>query len=73
MGELLPRQRYRDQIVAIVDAILFNQSDTLDAVRDVVANALSSDRLIYVAGSGHSHILAEEVFYRAGGIAAAQA
>ncbi|MBN9311348.1 sugar isomerase domain-containing protein, partial [Devosia sp.] len=27
----------------------------------------------YVAGSGHSHLLAEEVFYRAGGIAAAQA
>ncbi|MGV3490156.1 MAG: sugar isomerase domain-containing protein [Devosia sp.] len=73
MGELLPRQRYRDQIVGIVDAILFDQSDTLNAVRDVVAAALGSDRLIYVAGSGHSHILAEEVFYRAGGIAAAQA
>ena len=29
--------------------------------------------MIYVAGSGHSHLIAEEVFYRAGGIGAASA
>lgn len=40
---------------------------------DAVAAALSADRLVHVTGSGHSHLIAEEVFYRAGGIAAAQA
>lgn len=67
------RHRYREQIVDILDRILDDQEEVLDAVRDVVVNALASDRLVYVAGSGHSHLLAEEVFYRAGGIAAAQA
>lgn len=67
------RHRYRDGIAAILDGILDTQAAALDAVRDAVAAALRADRIIHVAGSGHSHLLAEEVFYRAGGIAAAQA
>lgn len=67
------RRRYRDQIVGILDDLLDAQADALDAARDAVVAALAADRLIYVAGSGHSHLLAEEAFYRAGGIAAAQA
>jgi uncharacterized phosphosugar-binding protein len=67
------RHRYRDRIVDILDQILEEQAAAIDAVRDVIADALAGDHLVYVAGSGHSHLLAEEVFYRAGGIAAAQA
>lgn len=67
------RHRYRDQLVAILDRILSEQSEALDAAGDAVAAALASDHLVFVAGSGHSHLIAEEVFYRAGGIAAAQA
>ncbi|MCX7299462.1 MAG: SIS domain-containing protein [Rhodobacterales bacterium] len=67
------RQTYRNNIVTIIDGIIANQSAALDAARDAVADALRNDGLIHVAGSGHSHLLAEEVFYRAGGIAAAQA
>ena len=68
-----PRQRYRDQLAIIFDRILGEQSAALDAARDAVATALGTDHLVYVAGSGHSHLIAEEAFYRAGGIAAAQA
>ncbi|MDB5541177.1 MAG: hypothetical protein JWQ89_2904 [Devosia sp.] len=68
-----PRQRYREQVVTIIDRVLGEQAPALDAVRDAVAAALAADHLVYVAGSGHSHLMAEEVFYRAGGIAAAQA
>ena len=67
------RKLYRDQVVGILDGILDTQAQALDAARDAVVAALAADRLIYVAGSGHSHLLAEEAFYRAGGIAAAQA
>lgn len=67
------RRSYRDQIVSIFDRILGQQASALDAVRDAIVEALENNRLVYVAGSGHSHLLAEEVFYRAGGIAAAQA
>ncbi len=67
------RIRYRDKLADIFERVLVTQPAALDAARDAVATALASDHLIYVAGSGHSHLLAEEVFYRAGGIAAAQA
>jgi len=69
----LLRNGYRDRIFSIIDEVLGQQAAVLDAARDAVAEALAGDHLIYVAGSGHSHLIAEEVFYRAGGIAAAQA
>ena len=36
-----------------------------------LSEALVLDRWLYVFGTGHSHMLAEEVFYRAGGLARA--
>ena len=71
MGAL--RSRHRDSIVAVLDRILADCGEALDRARDAVVAALRADRLVYVGGSGHSHLIAEEVFYRAGGIAAAQA
>ena len=66
-------RRYRDRVVEILDHVVTSQGGAFEAVRDAVAAALAADRLIYVAGSGHSHLIAEEAFFRAGGIAAAQA
>ena len=43
------------------------------AVADCVqlfADALSKGKMIHTFGTGHSHLLAEEIFYRAGGLAA---
>jgi uncharacterized phosphosugar-binding protein len=67
------RTTYRDMLTGLLDRVLDTQAAALDAARDAVADALMADRLVHVAGSGHSHLLAEEVFYRAGGLAAAQA
>lgn len=67
------RQTYRDQIVAIMDRLLASEATTMDAARDAIAGALRGGGILHVAGSGHSHLLALELFYRAGGIAAAQA
>lgn len=69
----LLRDRYRNEILSVLDAILTDSGEALSAARDAVVAALKADRLVYVGGSGHSHLIAEEVFYRAGGIAAAQA
>lgn len=67
------RQTYRDQIVGIMDRLLATEGPTWDSAIAAIVTALRADRLVHVAGSGHSHLLALEVFYRAGGIAAAQA
>jgi uncharacterized phosphosugar-binding protein len=67
------RRRYRDRVVDILDRTVATQTHAFDAARDAVATALAADKLVHVTGSGHSHLIAEEAFYRAGGIAAAQA
>lgn len=63
---------YLGIVTATLGRIAADAGGMLAAATDAVAAALAQDRIIYVAGSGHSHMLAEEVFYRAGGIAAAQ-
>src|SRR3712207_7780005 len=39
----------------------------------LVAEVVRADRLVHVYGMGHSHMLAEEGLYRAGGLAAVNA
>lgn len=45
------------------------QRASLEQAADWVASALMQEKFIYTFGSGHSHTLAEEMFYRAGGLA----
>lgn len=63
---------YLDNVIEILTNIVTRQASALAAARDEVVSALQSDRLIYVVGSGHSHLIAAEAFFRAGGIAAVQ-
>ena len=47
-------------------------AENVDAVREagaLVARAFARRGLVHIFGSGHSHMLAEEAFYRAGGAA----
>ena len=67
------RRLYRDRVVDMLDRVIATQAQAFDAARDAVADTLAADRIVYAAGSGHSHLIAEEAFFRAGGIAAAQA
>ncbi len=52
-------------------AVATTQRDAIVQAAGWVADALARDRFLYVFGTGHSHLLAEEVFYRAGGLARA--
>jgi len=45
-------------------------SESIEIASSTVANSLKNDGLIHVFGTGHSHMLAEEMFYRAGGLGA---
>ena len=64
---------YRANLSAMLEQICADRDGSLEKAIAAVTQALTKGKLIHVAGSGHSHMLAEEVFYRAGGIAAAQA
>jgi len=45
------------------------QEDAFAAAIEAMQRAAAGDRLIYLFGTGHSHMLAEEGHYRAGGLA----
>lgn len=51
-------------------AKLFDQNaGAIAAAADAIEKTAKADGLVYLFGTGHSHILAEEVHYRAGGLA----
>lgn len=46
------------------------EREGIERAAEWIAQTLVKDGLLFAAGSGHSHMLAEELFYRAGGLAA---
>src|SRR6185503_363709 len=49
--------------------LLESQRDVLMKVAERMAETTKRDRRIFLFGTGHSHLIAEEGFYRAGGLA----
>jgi uncharacterized phosphosugar-binding protein len=60
--------RYLATIHGLIGGVIEREGPTIAAAADLVADALQRDGTIHAFGSGHSHILAEELFYRAGGL-----
>jgi uncharacterized phosphosugar-binding protein len=61
-------QRYFEQVQTKLK-IVFNQTEKIEQAAKWIADCLANDGFIYTSGTGHSHIFAEEIFYRAGGFA----
>lgn len=49
--------------------LAFAQENEITLASSLIAESLSRQGWIYASGTGHSHMLAEEIFYRAGGFA----
>src|SRR5204863_716460 len=47
------------------------QRGAINQSAEWLGEALANDHWLYAFGTGHSHMLAEEIFYRAGGLARA--
>ena len=62
-------QQYGERIGDLMTTALREEASSLSAAAKVVARAFNADGLLYIFGSGHSHMFAEEAFYRAGGAA----
>jgi uncharacterized phosphosugar-binding protein len=61
-------QRYFEQVQSKLQTV-FGQAEKIETAAVWIAESLSKDGFIYTSGTGHSHIFAEEIFYRAGGFA----
>ena len=61
-------QRYINEIKRLIEAVENTQKENIEKAATFIADALSNGGYIFTFGTGHSHILAEEIFYRAGGL-----
>ena len=61
-------RRYLREARRLVERLLTEEWASIDQAAEAVAATLERGGAIHVFGTGHSHILAEELFYRAGGL-----
>lgn len=60
---------YFKKTIEILTEINNTQSEKILAVSDMAAETIKNDGIIYIFGCGHSHLIALDSFYRAGGLA----
>ena len=66
-GPISPSQRYLSIAESVLNRI---DRDSISRAAEGVAEAIGRGGVVYLFGSGHSSLLAQEVFYRAGGLVA---
>ncbi len=52
----------------LLERVATQEWPQLSAAADALVTALSAGRTVHAFGTGHSHMLAEELYYRAGGL-----
>jgi uncharacterized phosphosugar-binding protein len=60
---------YLQNIENLITQVKETQMENIDLAGSIVAQSIMSNGLVYTFGTGHSHMMAEELFYRAGGLA----
>jgi len=60
-------QRYLQTVTELIERLMTREWPNIEAAAAVMTEAMASGGVIHAFGSGHSHMLAEELFYRAGG------
>ena len=60
---------YMTAVRNLLDTIAEREAPPMQGAVDAIVAALRADRMLYIFGTGHSHMLAEEGHYRAGGLA----
>ena len=59
---------FYDKVEEILKKIRDTQSETIEKLAEELSEIVDKGGIIYTFGTGHSHLLAEEIFARAGGI-----
>ena len=60
-------QEYFKRVEEVLSKVMETQKEKIEKAAMLVANSLAKDGMLYVFGCGHSHIIGEDLFYRAGG------
>lgn len=62
-------RKYRQMIESTIEKIIEQEEEKIKDLAERMYRSINDGGLIYAFGTGHSHMLVEEIFYRAGGIA----
>ena len=61
--------QYLDAIKNILDAVAETQAEPMERAAQLLADAIKNRRSVFTFGSNHAGILAQELYYRTGGLA----
>ena len=61
-------KQYASEILGLTQKVIDNQFEQIERAADAIYASLKEGGLLHVFGCGHSHMLMEECFYRAGGL-----
>ena len=61
---------YMEAMIAAQQALMEREASHIEEAARVITQSLRRDGVLHMFGSGHSHLPAEEAFYRSGGLAA---
>ena len=59
---------YLDQIIALLQEVRETQTEVMEQAAERIADAIQAGHMVYVFGPSHAGILAQELFFRAGGL-----
>lgn len=60
--------RYLEHISSLLDRLHATQFEPIQRAATLAATAIARGRPLHLFGTGHSHMMAEEAYYRAGGL-----
>ena len=59
---------FNSEVLHLIQKTIKQEKETIVKAAQLMSLVIKQDGLIYTFGTGHSHLIAEEVFYRAGGL-----
>lgn len=67
-GKGMPLE-YLKKVESLIQRVIVEEASLIHEAAEKLATVIQSGGILHVFGSGHSHLLVEDLFYRAGGLA----
>ncbi|MHA1596401.1 MAG: sugar isomerase domain-containing protein [Candidatus Asgardarchaeia archaeon] len=61
-------EEYRKKVLELINKVYEEEMDNIEKAAELISESFAKGKKLYVFGTGHSMILAMEIFYRAGGL-----
>lgn len=59
---------YISELITLLGGLITGQRERIEAAAEIVAHSMMNDGVIHIFGTGHSSLIAQEAFMRAGGL-----